>query len=408
MRYLNEDFIDSLDQEEVVSQSSGEAKLKDDVNTLKIQVNFIDLYYEGDILNKYRDVEKQNSKYNIYKRFVYVKNLLESCGFIGSAEYIPKIYICYNDENRNPIEKEILPDLSPVKKLMTDFVDAQKCKDLYGQFSVSFQVECIYVPAKTSFRRFISDIQRLLDNIEKQSKSNEIETNVLLYIPEHGWYQGKNFKDNTYYAKFFCGLYPGEQETRTSVEVVYKKELLEDILKTYISMNKDVVSWRLEKRFFDPTLYNNHTNVYVPRRDVIIMHIDATVENEEDFYGDMLTGIRTGIFNKIPLTISREFSILVYVHPDKKFNIPQPLKRDTRFPPSGCGAEGFCYMTNYNSMGSGHGFKTILPLMDKQLIMTQKVVAFSKPGQPDKFDIRGKFSFLPAYKWLQLIEPEKV
>ena len=406
MRYLNEDFIDTLDQEDVVSQASSDNKIKDDENTLKIQVNFIDLFYQQDILSKYLNPENVKNRYNIFKRFNYVKNLLETCSFIGHAEYIPKIYICYTDDKRNQIEKEILPEITPVKKTMMDFVDAQKCKDLYGQFSVSFQVECIYVAQKTSFRRFISDIQRLFFNVEKLSKENEIETNIMLYIPGHGWYQSKNFKDNSYYAKFFNGLYPGEREERTSVEVVYKKEIIEDILKEYTAKNEQVVSWRIEKRFFDPTLYNNHTNVYVARRDVLIIHIDATVEDERSFYGDMLTSIRQGIFDRIPLTISREFSILVYVHPDKKFNIPQPLKRDTRFPPKDANAEGYCYMTNYNSMGGGNGFKSILPIIDRNKKMTQEVVAFSKPGNPMKFDIRGKFTFMPAYKWLQLLEPE--
>ena len=224
-----------------------------------------------------------------------------------------------------------------------------------------------------------------------------------------GWYtfDKLEYHPENYQSMYEC-LYPGEKTQKTAADTIYNQSILENIMRQFTEKHAENISgWKIERQYFDHMQHVNYSTVYVPDRNCIFIYIDGIITKEEtpnlrNFYNDMLTWAKEDIFKWIPMNIKQLFSICVIVHPDKKKNIPMPYKRDSVTPPD---RNDYRYLTNYNS-GVGRLRCVLSLVVGAGRNNSQMVVAFMKHNKSE-FNIQGKFTYLPAYKWLQLVQPQR-
>lgn len=154
MKYLNEDFIDDLDVSQDVTQDTSDTD--DFSGGWILRANFNMLHFQDDTL--YGKKYNEEDIYNIWTRFVRMRVLMERMGFVGAHRIDSRFFVFYRD---NMDEKFEIIDahLTPDKRLVSDYIDAEYYKNKYLSYTVGFQMELRFVPAQTTFRKFIGDIQ---------------------------------------------------------------------------------------------------------------------------------------------------------------------------------------------------------------------------------------------------------
>jgi hypothetical protein len=398
MNYLNEDFIDDLDVNQDVTQNPEDAA--DFEGGWLLDANFNMLHFQDDTMYS----KKFGDEYNIWTRYIRMRTVMERMGFAGAHKIETRFYVFYKDGMDEKFEI-VNVTLTPDKHYVKDYIDAEYYKNKYLSYNVSFQIELRFVPAKTTFRKFVSDIQSFCNALE-QCKNRVFETNGQMYT-SRGWYPFEKLEYHPEnYKTMYEALYPGEKVQKTAADVVYNQSVIEDIMRQFTEKHKEnVESWKIERQYFDHMQHVNYTSVYVPDRHCIFIYIDGIMTEEEtpnrrNFYNDMLTWIKDDIFKWIPMNIKRLFSICVIVHPNEKMIIPAPYKRADVCPPD---RDDYRYLTNYNS-GLGR-LKCVLSLVvGSGRNNSQMVVAFMKHNKSE-FNITGKFTYPTGYKWLQLVQP---
>lgn len=208
-------------------------------------------------------------------------------------------------------------------------------------------------------------------------------------------------------------LFPGTDESAAPDDALYNQTIFENILIEFTKEHSELVKlWKLNKCFYDPTKYPNKTFVTLYQADILEIVLDCKVPDDDNdkypherFYTKMLNAVKEDIFEKIPNVIRHFLKVCVIIRPSAKYTIDAPTKKDARRPDRGIG-DGYEFVFNHYGIGSSH-IKAFLRYEDQQVHDSQCCVMFMKHNKPNELNFNGHIQYPPAYKWAQMIQPEK-
>ena len=188
--YLNEDFIDQIDSEDMTGELAQEdAHINGDCS-FGFGIDY--LHFQKDMVDHLlTDFTKPgHQSYNIYRIYQKIKRVVSAMNIVGNFELVCSAYAYYsqNYEQKDTEVATFTP--TPDMPHMWLYVDTGELTRLYGSYTLGVGISCNYVPQKTSFRRFITDMHMLQelntwidDDLKYAGKSN-----VIMRAPGSGWY----------------------------------------------------------------------------------------------------------------------------------------------------------------------------------------------------------------------------
>lgn len=174
--FLNEDFIDAIDnKEDVIVQSSPDnsAQISD---VYKISFGFMMLDYMNDVINRHinRDHYATTGKihpYNVWKKYREIKRFLDNLSFVKTYELETKIWVYYRHNSVD--EKEYGTEIFPIpsKPYMWDYIDAESIRETLGDFTTSLGFTASFVPNGVPYKKFIKELYAMVDFSNRMNTS---------------------------------------------------------------------------------------------------------------------------------------------------------------------------------------------------------------------------------------------